>query len=68
MKRVADFCNRFCFRRIIAVTRSSNEPVACADGKHDLSEIWRERDDPIDTFGQSYTTSCFVCDLTSVLS
>ena len=48
MKRVANFSDRLCFGGKVTITRASNESIAGADCKNNLSEIWCERDDSID--------------------
>ena len=64
MQRVTDFRDRFCFRRIVAITRASYQPVARANSEHDFREVRRKRDHAINFGRQTYTPSGIIRNLT----
>ena len=57
MKRIADCRDVLRFGWIIAITCVANQTIAGADRKHDLGEIWRERDHPLDMRRQRYIST-----------
>src|ERR1700751_1463933 len=63
MKRVADLRAVLRFSRIVAIGRVANQTIGRADGKHDLGEVWCERDDSVDPRGQRYGVSGIVGNL-----
>ena len=65
MKRIADFRDVLRFGWIIAITRIADQSIAGADRKHDLGEIWRERDHPLDMRRQRYVSTGVIFELLS---
>ena len=68
MQRVANFGDSFRLGWIVAITRAPDESITGADCKHDLGEIGRERDNPVHSLWQRYTTASVVCNLTRILN
>ena len=64
MQRVTDFSDRFRFRRIVAITRASYQPVARANSEHDFREVRRKRDHAINFGRQTYTPSGIIRNIT----
>jgi len=65
MKRIAYFRDVLRFGWIIAITRVADQSIAGADRKHDLGEIWRERDHPLDMRRQRYVSTGVIFELLS---
>src|SRR5687768_1157662 len=60
VKRIADFSDSLCFIRVVAIRGAADKSITRADCKNDLREIWRERNNSIDTRGQTDTSSGIV--------
>jgi len=63
MQRVAHFRDVLRLGRVIAIDRIAHHSIASADRKHDLREIGRERDHPIDMRGQRHVAARIICQL-----
>ena len=63
MQRVANFGDRFCFSRVVAITRAPNQPIPRANSTNNFGAIRSERHHSINLGRQTYTPSSIVSNL-----